>query len=119
MVLFAIFNSGVLTIANSTISGNHATNTGGGITNHAVGTLVLTHVTITANTATTASAGLGSDGPATIGNSIIAGNIAPLAADLGGNAIPTLLGANLLLGNPLLGPLQNNGGPTFTHVPLP
>ena len=31
----------------------------------------------------------------------------------------TDLGGNILSGDPMLGPLQDNGGPTFTHKPLP
>ncbi len=68
----------------------------------------------------------------TVANTIIAGNTAPTGPDLDG--FITSLGHNLIGNssgssgfvaadlqsvNPLLGPLQNNGGPTETMAPLP
>ncbi len=47
-------------------------------------------------------------------NSIIAGNI---GADVTGSL--TSLGYNLIGGNPMIGPLQDNGGPTQTMAVLP
>ena len=38
-------------------------------------------------------------------------------ANFGGTV--SSLGYNLIGVDPLLGPLQDNGGPTFTHAPLP
>src|SRR5262249_52070792 len=65
-------------------------------------------------------------------NTIIAGNTAPTAPDLSGslgsqghNLIGNTEGGSgfhetdLLNVNPLLGPLQDNGGPTLTHALLP
>ena len=103
-----------LTIVNSTISGNTAVQDGGGI--KSTGTaFTLTHVTITGNTAGLSEGGVFA-AAGTIANSIIAGNSAPATPDLGG--VATLAGVNVTSGDPLLGPLQNNGGPTLTHAPL-
>ncbi len=109
----AIFNyGGTLTVTDSTLSGNSAAAEGGGIDNtsgpfNAPATLILA-------------------------NTIIAGNTAPAGPDVSGSV--TSLGSNLI-GNssggsgfaatdlvnvsPLLGPLQNNGGPTETMALLP
>src|SRR5262249_7043084 len=106
-----------LTILNSTISGNSAGASGGGIDSSGQ-SLSLTHVTITNNTAATFAGGVSFAGAATIGNSIVTGNTATNAPnDVSPGA--TLLGNNLLAGDPMLGPLNDNGGPTFTHMPKP
>ena len=101
-----IGNSGSLQIANSTISGNSATN-GGAICNDAA--------------------------PLEIANSILnAGDVGENIFNDGGTI--TSLGYNLSSDNgggylsgpgdqtntdPILGPLQDNGGPTQTHRPYP
>ncbi len=133
-----------LTITNSTISGNHAAGAGGGIgiyisavsvsnstitgnTSQAGGgiysdshsSLQITNSTVSSNSAPSASgvdATNPNSGSVTIGNSIIAGNLgsADLSAPAASFSAPNLIG-----GNPLLGPLQNNGGPTLTMAPLP
>ena len=46
----AIFNSGTLTLTNSTLSGNSA-NDGGGILNYSTATLTLTNSTLSGNSA--------------------------------------------------------------------
>ena len=114
----AILNSGALTLINSTISGNTA-QTGGGIF-HSGTTLSLINATVTANTATTSGGGLVSltTGSSAV-NTILTGNTSADNLDVAGGQPLTDGGHNLLTGNPLLGPLQNNGGPTFTHMPLP
>lgn len=120
---------------NSTVHGNQVTGTpgnGGGITfaNYATGTL--SFVTVTGNTASGSGGGLFVDAnaSATLRNSIVAGNTAASAADLSGAAEAdfvllqdatgaTLTGADNQTGmDPLLGPLQDNGGPTLTRMPL-
>ena len=113
----AILNSGALTLINSTISGNTA-QTGGGIF-HSGTTLSLINATVTANTATTSGGGLVSltTGSSAV-NTILTGNTSADNLAVAGQPL-TDGGHNLLTGNPLLGPLQNNGGPTFTHLPLP
>ena len=122
-----IDNRGTLTISNSTVSGNRASflfnAVGGGVLNG--GVLAINNSTISGNSA---HGGGGIYGTATLQNSIVANNT-------GGNCYGTLKsnGHNLSsdgscnfnhagdLNNhdPLLGPLQNNGGPTETMALLP
>jgi predicted outer membrane repeat protein len=121
-----------LTLNNCTVSGNSADQDGGGILNW--GTLTLNNCTVSGNTAAgTIGGGISSPDVANVKNSIIAGNNAPNGPDFCG--ILTSYGCNLV-GNtsycivtgvetcsiynkdPLLGPLQDNGGPTFTHALL-
>ncbi len=89
---------GKLTVANSTISGNSATS-GGGIFNSAVFNLTNT---IIANSISG-------------GDCFNSGSVAANKNNLieNGSCNPTLSG------DPNLGPLQNNGGSTFTHALLP
>lgn len=127
-------------IETSTISGNSAT-TGGGI--HVSGSsgqprLTVLSSTIAANTASSAAGGIasfeGDDVPLTLQATILADNQAPSGPDCTGEIIargPNLIedtsgctivtiGGGLASGaDPLLGPLQNNGGPTETHALLP
>lgn len=72
-----IFNAGALTLINSTISGNVATNEGGGIFSSDTGTLTVTNSTIVDNAASDGG-GIRSGGAAevTITNSTISGNAA-------------------------------------------
>ncbi len=124
-------NFNVMTVTNSTISGNTADLFGGGIYN--AGTAYLDSVTVFSNTAPNGG-GLVSFGLLTVTNLIIAGNSAANGPDclgtlssLGYNLIQTTTGctiAGVLTGvitnvNPLLGPLTNNGGSTPTHALLP
>jgi Right handed beta helix region len=125
--LFNNSNS-TLTLTNSTISGNTATY-GGGLLNE--GTLTLTHSTISGNAATYGGGLLNAD-PLTLANSIVAKNQGGDCDNVTGGSI-TSQGYNLdsdgschltaptdLPGkDPLLGPLQKNGGPTFTQALLP
>jgi CSLREA domain-containing protein len=139
-----ISNEGTLTIINSTISGNISSIDGGGIANWGVAHLY--NVTITNNQAdydynnTGNGGGIYNDpiGTLTVKNSIIAGNtdgVNPSYAkpDCSGtlssegfNLIQNLAGCTITgdtTGNitgldALLGPLQDNGGPNFTHALL-
>jgi hypothetical protein len=115
-------NGGTLNIANSTISGNTASTNGGGIFNNSVTTVI--NSTISGNTAGTGGGiNNNSGGTLNIANSIIANSIT--GGDYaGGGTIGTnsnnlvedgtLPGTSEITGDPNLGPLQNNGGPTFT-----
>ena len=132
---------GLVSITDSTFSGNSAADGGGiymfGSTNR--NSLELTGCTITQNTATEAG-GLDinrSDILTIIRDTILAGNQATATADDVRGAVLSL-GYNLVgdvddstgwqatdltgtRGNPLdprLGPLQDNGGPTLTHAPF-
>jgi CSLREA domain-containing protein len=142
----AIFNQGgIVLIVGSTISGNSATDaahedSGGGIISN-VGTVGIYDSTITHNTADFGG-GVRSINGATVNltNTIIALNTSPNGPD--GNGPFMSLGAGFnLIGNgsgmtlanagydqigtpaapidPLIGPLQDNGGPTFTRALLP
>ena len=127
-----IFNDGTLTITNSTLSGNSALGSGGGIVN-GVGTVTVTSSTLSGNSAGDIGGGIATFGGAvTLANTIVATNTAPAGPDVAGTI--TSLGYNLI-GNssggigfvaadllnviPLLGTLQNNGGPTETKAILP
>lgn len=129
---------GTVTLVNSTVSGNSGVN-GGGIAN--VGAAItLNNVTVSGNTASSSGGGLSSSGTVVLANTIIAGNVATTDPDCSGTTPITSSGFNLigdatgcgftgapgdLVGtatspiDPLLGPLQDNGGPTFTHALLP
>jgi hypothetical protein len=134
-----IFNGGSsganLTITNSTFSGNGATlgnfGRGGGIRNNG-GTLTITNSTFSGNSATANSGGIYTNATATLRNTIVAGNTAPTGPDVfgtfnsqGNNLIGNTsdssgwVASDLQNINPLLGPLQNNGGPTNTHALWP
>ena len=128
-----IYNAGAVTVDNSTISHNGSdafTGSGAGIYN--VGALRLAHSTITGNR--TPLAGAGIYGPILeMRDTIVAGNFGnPEGSDLFGQIASSgynLIGdshggsgytnTDLLDVDPNLGPLQDNGGPTFTHALLP
>jgi predicted outer membrane repeat protein len=99
---------------NSTFSGNTAT-TGGGLSLLLNASAMLVNTTFTANTG---NAGSGifveSGSTARVQNSIVAGNN---GVDINGNLAAGSTN-NFIGGNPLLGQLQDNGGPTLTHAPL-
>ena len=125
--------SGTVTIANSTITGNAAAIHGGGIENGSASPtqtqLIITNSTITGNSAAVGG-GVRNLGTAKLTNTIIANS--PSGSDCSGEVI-TSLGHNLdsdrtcglgvagdISGvNPLLGPLADNGGTTFTRALLP
>ena len=127
----AVRNDGVLSVEESTFSGNRA-DLGGAIYN--VGTLIVDHSTLSGNIAVEDGGGIDSGGTLIARNTIFAGNTVEtgLSSDL--YAVLTSLGHNLIGNarggsgfaasdllnvNPLLGPLQDNGGPTQTMALLP
>jgi hypothetical protein len=119
-----IFNDGNLTIINTTISGNTA-GSGGGIFNAAAGVMTIVNATINGNTAASGSGAVNA-GTLSFTNTIIAGgqgggadlqNSGTIASNVN-NLIQDGSGSPAVTGDPLLGPLQNNGGPTFTHALL-
>jgi hypothetical protein len=104
-----IYNFRTLELSNSTVSGNTATSgsSGGGIYSNSVGTMTLSNTIVARNSATTkpdASGSFTSEGNNLIGDTT------------GSSGWGT---SDLQNVNPLLGPLQNNGGPTDTHALLP
>jgi hypothetical protein len=117
-------SSQAMTFANTTISGNTAIGKGGGIRNS--GVMSLENVTVTNNGAADDS-GISNDGTASLRNTIVADNSS--GENCGGTTPVTSRGHNLDSGNscqftglgdlintyPLLRPLEDNGGPTFTH----
>ncbi len=125
-------SSGVAAITDSTISGNSALKEGGGICNGE--TLTITNSTVSGNAAPIGG-GIysgGANGMLEIGNTILKAGASGANLLANGGTI-TSRGYNLssddgggFLNNsgdqistdPLLGPLQDNGGPTFTHAPL-
>jgi polymorphic membrane protein len=102
---------GWLQIRNSTVSGNTAPDQGGAI--RTVVPTALVNVTVTANAGSYAIA---YSGLLSLKNSIVAGNATGDLVDEGGTLL--IFGSNFLGGDPKLGPLQDNGGPTSTHLPL-
>jgi hypothetical protein len=137
-----IFNDGgdggaTLTISNGTVSGNSAAFYGGGIFNEGhfgSATVMLTNSTFSGNSAGLAGNSIGND--ANPGNATLVIRNTILNAGASGEHIYnnggtyTSLGYNLSNDNaggfltspgdqintdPMLGPLQDNGGPTFTH----
>jgi hypothetical protein len=130
--------SGTLTINNSTISGNAALGDGGGILIYYgyAAQLTITNSTISGNSAPFGGsiANYGDFGRPTlqIGNTILktgasgenirtsGGTVTSLGYNLSSDDASAFLNATGDQNNtdPMLGPLQNNGGPTFTHALL-
>jgi hypothetical protein len=134
-----VANRGMLSIGDSTISGNHVliSGDGGGISN--VSSLTLTDDTIGANTAQGSGGGVANQatqgGAISMDNTIVADNTSidiPRTGDIVDNGDVgggRLMGSHdlvrsgdvgslthtLVAVDPRLGPLQNNGGPTFTQ----
>jgi hypothetical protein len=141
-----ISNFGTLTVSNSTLSGNSSHgNDGGGIYTSTINPVTLTNVTLTANRTERSGGGLYvSSGSPVLHNTLIAGNFRGLtgtsrddvygALNSGGdynligdgtgmsgltNGVNgNLVGSAAAPIDPLLGPLQDNGGPTNTHALL-
>jgi hypothetical protein len=117
-----IANRGTATVNNSTLSGNSAVGAGGGIVNSGSGNLKINNSTISGNKAP-GGGGIANAGAATLQNSIVANNS-------GGNCFHSVTSKGYNLSsdgscnfngpgdlkntNPMLGPLQYNGGPTKT-----
>jgi hypothetical protein len=136
-------DGGTVTVNTSTLAGNYADYEGGGIYN--LGALTVRNSTIANNTAAQAIGGISNGDPFGYGNSgatlslwntILAGNMDDLGGyDLYGSltsgqnligngdggagfAASDLVGTSYAPINPVLGPLQNNGGPTQTMALL-
>ena len=121
-----VCGGGTLDITNSTFSGNTATEQGGGI--YGGNPVSISHSTFTANTATSGGGGIyRTGGTVSVKNSIFTDNTPNNC-----NSPLTSQGYNLESGTDCgfigtgdrrnatanLGPLQNNGGPTWTHALL-
>ena len=120
-------NYSMVTITNSTLSGNNAGNVGGGINNYQ-GTLTTTNTTISENNGGSGGGISKIYGYTIVNSSIVANNTGGDCHYLeaitdGGHNISSddtcaFDPANGSMPNtdPLLGPLQDNGGPTWTHA---
>ena len=133
--------SGTATITNTTISGNSADGDGGGVLVFG-GDVAIRNSTIAGNSSTANGAGISiaAGGTATLSSTIVAANNPAAAGDVNGIVLAAsdhnLIGVNTglvgitngtngnLIGtaatpiNPLLAPLQLNGGPTRAHALL-
>ena len=129
----AIFTFGMCLITNSTLSDNYAAASGGGILTGRL--LRIIHSTLSGNRADKSGGGISNSYPGgsiwtlDVGETILkTGSSGANIVNAGGTV--TSLGHNLsnddgggfltatgdqINTEPMLGPLQNNGGPTFTH----
>lgn len=118
-------NTQTMTITNSTVSGNTATNGNGGVYSGQL--LTITNSTI-ANNHASYCGGVYSQAPIDTHSSIIAGNLSDdsdcvdltsASAVSGANnlvsVVTTAVPGDTIIANPLLTPLADHGGPTFTH----
>jgi hypothetical protein len=138
-----VYNFGTLTFTDSTLSGNTASGisgfgsggSGGGVYNE--GTLTLTNSTLSGNTASGGGIGggvynFGTMAVTTSTTSIFSNSSGGDLVDQTGGAFVsgghnlfsdtpavTLAPTDLINTDPLLGPLADNGGPTFTQILLP
>lgn len=133
-------SGGIVNIGNATISGNTAGDGAG--TYHTNGTVTFTNTTISGNTASGNGGGIARNlATVNVRNTIIALNTAPNGPDILGlvtsqgynlignnkdatittapGAIGDQIGTAVTPKDPLLGPLQNNGGLTRSQAPLP
>ena len=131
--IYSIGFNGTLTVTDSTISDNSATAAGGGIWNgHQVTSLIVKNSTFNGNSAPTGGT-IENNGGGTVqmGNTILNAGVSGgtiesvgpftslgynLASDDGGGVLTSP--GDQINTNPMLGPLQDNGGPTFTHALL-
>jgi Ca2+-binding RTX toxin-like protein len=110
------------TLTHITVTGNQSGRTGGGIFYQylVVPTVLIQNSLVAGNTATTSQPDV-SGAFESLGHNLI-GNIGATSGHLSATGFGTtgdLIGGNgQPVINPLLGPLQDNGGPTFTHALL-
>ena len=120
-----VANSGTLTISNTTISGNSATGDNGGILNEG-GTTTITNTTFSGNSGNTTADLCPAAGTINVTNTIIANQASGPGCSPGScwkgklnisNSLDSdgSCGAGITA-DPLLGPLQDNGGWTQTHA---
>jgi hypothetical protein len=108
-----------LTVSNSTFSGNSANSSGGGIFNYVFGTATVSNSTLSGNSAAAGGGTYNAGGMLTLKNTIVAnspsgGNCYGPITDGGGNLSYPDITCPGINADPLLGPLQDNGGPTET-----
>ncbi|HOU12291.1 MAG TPA: choice-of-anchor Q domain-containing protein [Anaerolineae bacterium] len=116
-----IWNNGTLTVLHSTLSGNGASY-GGGI--FSSDTVTVLHSTLSGNGAAEEGGGLWNSGTLNFANTLIAnsnGGDCYQGGTLGSNThnlVEDGTCSPALSGDPLLGPLADNGGDTLTHALL-
>jgi hypothetical protein len=110
-----IENRATLTVINSTFNGNAAQDDGGAIGARG-GTALVSNSTISGNSAHFGS-GILSSSTLTLRDDIVSLNQAMIGPDVYGTV--TTQDHDLITSDPMLGPLQDNGGPTFTMALLP
>ncbi len=131
----AVYNAGTMTVTNCTFNGNSSTDGGGGVYSGPGSVLSLNSVTIARPAPPGGGGGGGINADPNslliLANSVMANNTASGPNDdceadltsLGGNLVEDTdgcvgLGAGDITSvDPLLGPLQNNGGRTLTRAP--
>jgi hypothetical protein len=131
-----ISNAGTLTLTSSTFSLNRAV-AGAGISHSGSGTLTLTSSTLSSNFASSQGGGIlhTGGGKVNVNNTVVAKNSAPSSPDIAGAlnsqgynlignesggsgyANTDIHGTAAMPIDPLLDPLQGNGGSTFTAAP--
>lgn len=125
-----IGNAGIMTVTNTTVSANETGEARGAIGNLAAGSMNLVSSTVSGNIGLSGPSALYNEGLMTLRNNIIDGDCEVLAPweSFGGNIESP--GNTCDLWHPEdqffvtpeqlnLGPLQDNGGPTWTHALLP
>ena len=126
-----VYNEGPLTVTHSTVRDNTAGG-GGGFCSVRGGPLTVTHSTVSGNTARNGGGLSKAYGPLTLTSSIVASNagggdcddyresVTSRGYNLDSDTSCRLTAATDRPGvDPLLGPLQDNGGLTLTHALLP
>jgi hypothetical protein len=117
-----IHNYGAMTLTNVTLSDNYASVNGSGLRNN--GEAIVVNSTIAAND----GSGISNFGAITLANTILAdnsfGNCYGAIASAGynldsGTSCGFSATGDITNTDPLLGPLQDNGGPSWTHALLP
>ena len=113
-----ISNSSTVDVSNSTFSGNITAGSGGGICSSDSSTLTVNNSTIAGNSASEGG-GIYSAGTVILKNTIVANsttgsNCYGTVTDGGRNLSYPDIACPSINTDPLLGPLQNNGGPTET-----
>jgi len=117
-----IYSLGTLTVSNSTFSGNISFSNGGGIYNEGGPSVTVTNSTFSDNGSYSGrGGGIFNPGRLTLRNTIVANSIfggncsfGSSLVDDGGNLDTDGTCVGTISPDPLLGPLQNNGGPTQT-----
>jgi CSLREA domain-containing protein len=130
-----IINAGPMQIINSTLSANTTetqsffNDRGGGIANNAPGTLTIVQSTLVGNVSienNDRGGGVYNAATLTLINSVIADSTGEDLVNAGGTVTPqgnniiadgSFTGAGISSGDPNLGQLKDNGGPTETHMP--